>query len=98
MALEEPTSCDRWSWRRTRRTMAPMRREQPHHSPEWRDASCGGESCDLRQDRQDLEQAHRRVLEMDADLVREPFEPCPHRGAGHLDGRRARSVLDRRLE
>src|SRR5262245_36115760 len=35
---------------------------------------------------------------MDADLVRKALETRPHRGAGHLAGRRARPVLDRRLE
>ena len=48
--------------------------------------------------RQDLEEAHRRVLEVHADLERQALEARPDRRAGHLDGGGSRAVLDRDLE
>ena len=40
---------------------------------------CGEVPVGLRQNGQDLEEPHRRVLEMDADLERESLETRPHR-------------------
>jgi hypothetical protein len=39
----------------------------------------------LREYGEDLEQTHRRILEVDADLEGEALEPRPHRRARDLD-------------